>query len=295
MRAGGGSEAQVSYVARAPRAQSELTEDTFDQWVLPDGTPWTAFYRQENSYLLRFPDLADFFVSADGQRVEERAVPGVAPSTVQHLFLNQVLPLALSRQGKLVLHGSAVEVDGQCVAFIGESGRGKSTLAASFATRGRRFLTDDGLELVWAASGLSVVPSHPSIRLWQDSQEALVSASTKVAPAVEFTTKTRFLAGPEIAFCETARPLARIYYLGAGDADSAEIVPAKAADALLALIRNSFVLDIGEQEVLVRHFEELVKIANLPIHYHLDFPRRYDELPQVQAAIVRHAAAGAHA
>jgi serine kinase of HPr protein (carbohydrate metabolism regulator) len=94
----------------------------------------------------------------------------VTSATVEHLYLNQVLPLALSRQGKLVLHGSAVDIGGQGVAFLGESGRGKSTLAASFATEGTRFLTDDGLLLEWVGECCMIIPSHPSIRLWQTAK-----------------------------------------------------------------------------------------------------------------------------
>ena len=124
--------------------------------------------------------------------------PGVTSPTVEHLYLNQVLPLALSRQGKLVLHGSAVDIAGQGVAFLGESGRGKSTLAASFATEGTRFLTDDGLLLEWVDGRCMIIPSHPSIRLWEDSQEALVNSSAEMAPAVSFTSKARFLAGQGI-------------------------------------------------------------------------------------------------
>ena len=147
-----------------------IQDAPFHQWSFPDGTLWTQFYRQGGGYLLRFPDLADFEVSADGATVLGFPAPGVTSPTVEHLYLNQVLPLALSRQGKLVLHGSAVDIGGQGVAFLGESGRGKSTLAASFATEGTRFLTDDGLLLEWVDGHCMIVPSHPSIRLWEDSQ-----------------------------------------------------------------------------------------------------------------------------
>jgi hypothetical protein len=71
------------------------------------------------------------------------------------------------------------------VAFLGESGRGKSTLAASFATEGTRFLTDDGLLLEWVGGHCMIVPSHPSIRLWEDSQEALISDMRHSRPGRE--------------------------------------------------------------------------------------------------------------
>jgi hypothetical protein len=117
----------------------------FHTWAFPDGTLWTEFHRADGGYLLRFPQLADFLVSADACTVTCIPVPEVPEGTARHLYLNQVLPLVLSKLGKLVFHASAVEIGSHAVAFVGESGRGKSTLAASFAVSGCRFLTDDGL------------------------------------------------------------------------------------------------------------------------------------------------------
>ena len=142
----------IFHVAVA-RCQAPLGIQPFHAWGLPDGTPWTEFYRLGGGYLLRFPELADFQVSADGLEVTCFPAPEVSEATSQHLYLNQVLPLVLSKLGKLVFHASAVEVAGGAIAFAAESGRGKSTLAASFAVSGFRFLTDDGLVVETAVQG----------------------------------------------------------------------------------------------------------------------------------------------
>jgi hypothetical protein len=257
-------------------------------WPSPDGTIWTQFHRGDGGYLLRFPALADFYVSQDGQTARVSPVPGVSEGTIDHLYLNQVLPLALSRQGQVVLHASAVEFAGNGVAFIGASGRGKSTLAASFATTGSRFLTDDGLQLRWLDGQCWIVPSHPSIRLWEDSEGALITHAVSKAPAVDFTTKVRLLAGEQVAFCPEAQPLRRVYFLGDGSAPALKIGAVAPADALMALVKNSFLLDIEEQQLLAWHFDEMVRLAALPIYFHLDYPRRYEDLPQIRAAIIEH-------
>lgn len=271
------------------RPQVPMTQAPFHQWVFPDGTEWTLFYRLDSGYLLRFADLADFAVTPDGCTVTAWPAPGVSQATVEHLHLNQVLPLALSRQGRLVLHASAVEIDGAGVAFIGESGRGKSTLAASFATTGARFLTDDGLQLDWQGGLCRITPSHPSVRLWEDSQEALISQAVALAPAVDFTPKARLLAGDGLAFCDQQQPLRRVYFLGDGTAPSLTIEPVRPAEALMELVKNSFLLDIEQKELLAWHFDEMVRLAELPIYYRLDYPRRYQDLPRVREAIIRHA------
>jgi hypothetical protein len=279
----------LTYTQQSVREQSPMAVPPFHDLTFPDGTVWSHFYRCDAGYLLRFPGLADFEVSCDGSQVQAWPVPGVTNGTVEHLYLNQVVPLALSRQGKLMLHGSSVDVDGQGVAFLGVSGRGKSTLATSFATRGRRFLSDDGLHLEWAGTRFQVIPSHPSVRLWQDSQDALDMGSTPMAPAIDFTTKARLLAGGDLAYSGEPLPLRRIYFLGPGDAPSVTIQALKPAAALIALTRQCFILDVDQQDALARHFDDLCRLSNLPVHFDLDYPRRYEDLSRVREAILRHA------
>jgi hypothetical protein len=271
------------------RPQARLGHAPFHEWTFPDGTRWTLFFRTDAGYLLRFPALADFEVSLDGCSVRCWPAPGVSEHTVQHLYLNQILPLALSKQGKLVFHASAVDIDGAAVAFMGESGKGKSTLAASFATSGFRFLTDDGLMVESCGDGYQVMPSHPSIRLWQDSEAALIAPDTPAAPALEFTSKSRFLAGAAIPFCDTPRPLRRVYFLGDGSASAITFQRMKPGEALIELVKHSFLLDIEEKQMLAAHFNELSSLASQPIYCRLDYPRRYEDLAAVRQAIIEHA------
>jgi hypothetical protein len=278
----------VSFGLGEARAQAPLGGEPFHRWTFPGGVPWTQFYRTESGYLLRFPDLADFLVSADGREARCHAAPEVSDETIDHLYQNQVLPLALSRQGKLVLHASAVEVDGEGIVFVGESGRGKSTLAASFATGGYRFITDDGLVIEEAAAGYQVLPSHPSIRLWEDSQEALMHPAAPVAAPVQYTSKTRFLAGGDIAFCGEPRPLGRVYFLSDRQSPHVAFDRMDASDALIELVKHSFLLDIEAREMLASHFDQLSRLVAERIYYRLDYPRRFDMLSDVRNAIAGH-------
>jgi len=268
--------------------QAPLNELPFHEWIFPDGSVWTQFYRTETGYLLRFPDLSDFLVSRDGRGVKCLPAPEVTEETFRHLYLNQVLPLALAKQGKLVFHASAVEIGMSGVAFMGESGRGKSTLAASFATSGFRFLTDDGLMVEPCDGGYQVMPSHPSIRLWDDSEQALISEGARKAPPVQFTSKARFLAGDNIVFCEQPRPLHRVYFLGEGTQQQPVFERMNPAEALIELVKHSFLLDIEEREMLAAQFDELSRLVSQPLYYRLDYPRRFEDLALVRKAIVEH-------
>lgn len=273
----------------APAHQQQIVESAcFHQWVLPRRSQLTHFYRTAHGYLLRFPDLGDYEVSHDGTEVICFPVPSVTEETSRHLFLNQVLPLALARQGMLVLHASAVEIGDSAVAFIGASGMGKSTLAASFATNGFRFLTDDGLLLEPRQDACYVLPSHPSIRLWDDSQDALIGVEVNIAPPVQFTRKVRFLAGESVAFCDQARPLRRIYFLGENFDSPLEFVSMSPALALIELVKHSFLLDIEMKDLLAAQFEKLSALVSQPLCYQLNFPRSFDSLAAIRQAIVEH-------
>lgn len=275
-----------------PREQGPVRGKSFHEWVSPDGSAWTRFYRAEAGYLLRFPELADFEVALDGHGVRCWPAPGATEGTLQHLYLNQVLPLALSQQGNLVFHASAIELDGAAIAFMGISGRGKSTLAASFATNGFAFLTDDGLIVENVGADDRVLPSHPSIRLWSDSCQALIGQGAQTAAPAQFSSKARFLAGKDIAFCAQSRPLCRVYFLGPGMARSTTIEPVNPANALIELVRHSFLLDIEERDVLASHFEALSRMVRRPVHYRLDYPRNFDDLAEVRRVIVEHVRSG---
>jgi hypothetical protein len=269
------------------RVQAEPGNPPFHEWIFPDGTRWTQFHRSRDGFLLRFPELADYQLSADSLRVTCHPVPGVAEETLRELYLNQVLPLALSQLGRLVLHASSVEVGDGAVVFLGESGRGKSTLAAAFATSGYRFLTDDGLSLHEEDGACWVQPSHPSIRLWADSERALVPTAAAEGSAA-CAPKVRFLAGDRVRFCSEPRPLRRVYALGAGACQGVVIEKLSPRDAVTELIRNSFLLDVEAPDTVARHFERMVDLAKRPIYYRLDYPRRFEALASVRSEIIRH-------
>ena len=267
--------------------QRMLECPSYQEWTLPDGRSWTQFYRLNDGFLLRFPGFADYELDASAVTVRCIPVPGTSADTVWHLYHNQVLPLALSHQGLLVFHASAVEIRGRAVAFLGASHKGKSTLAASFASNGFAFLTDDGLVLEHSEEdGWQALPSQPSIRLWSDSQRALMAADAPAAPALEFTTKGRFLSNKDLAFSHEARPLKCLYLLGDGSAAAPTFEDVPPSEALIELVKHSFLLDLDERQMLAEHFDELVSLVGEVPCVRFDYPRRFDTLPEVRACLL---------
>ncbi len=273
----------------AARQQQPVGVAPFHVWAFPDETEWTLFYRIDAGYLLRFPGLADFHLSAEGLRVRCWPMSDVSEITLQHLYLNQVLPLILSRQGKLVFHASAVEFEGGAIAFVAESGRGKSTLAACFAISGYPFLTDDGLVVEPTRDGYEILPSHPSIRLWGDSEKVLLDRYAKTAPPLPFTSKARFVAGVQLPHCDQPVPLRKVYFLGDERSEGISFRRLSEAEALVEWVKHSFLLDVEDRPMQGDHFDRVATLATQIHCYHLDYHRRFEELSYLKSAIEDHA------
>ena len=249
--------------------------------------------RIDHDYLLRFPDLADFLLQPATSRIgiTQRSAE-TDDATLEHLLIDQVLPRYLAHEGLLSLHASALIIDGKCVLILGKSGAGKSTLSGFLAMRGHTLLSDDCTLVELDAGHALATPTYPSLRLLPDSIEALYPAGTDMRPMAHYSSKQRVI--PQ--FSENPLPTLPIDGLfvldNTGDRpDRATLTPMSAAETCLALLRHSFQLDPGDKARMTAHLRMCSQIArNLPA-CRLDYPRRYDAMANVAAAIETHVSA----
>lgn len=113
----------------------------------------------------------------------EMVVESDRPPFARQCVVGPGLGIVLHRRGWLVLHGSAVEVDGQAVVLLGQKGAGKSTTAAALLARGHRLLTDD-LVAVDVDGQPQCAPGPTQMKLWPASAEAL-GLGGEIQPFVE--------------------------------------------------------------------------------------------------------------
>jgi len=278
------------YPARAQEQVDGVIQRTS---LLPLGAVWFELFNTARGKLLRFPNLADFDFDPEdlSEAIRGTPSPDVDIDTIEHLFHNNVVPMLMADSGALILHGAAVEIGGFAIIFIGASGRGKSTLAASFACTGFPFLSDDSVRLDWLETGYLVQPSYPSIRLWRDSDEAVLSARIRKTSTVKFSDKSRYAAGGEIPHSSNPTPLRAIYVLANEALTTTVIQPMGATEAMMEFVQHSFILDLKSQTTLCGHFEHMATLANNTSVFRLDYPREYAMLPEVRASIVSHAQA----
>ncbi|MGH9313418.1 MAG: hypothetical protein ACRD09_11605 [Vicinamibacterales bacterium] len=257
----------------------------FHEWRLSKGEPWLAAARLPGGgYLLRVPDLADFLVDAVGACVRIFREAETSDDTLRHLLLDHILPLMVSHRGELVLHASAALIGRGAVLFGARSGSGKSTLAAALASRGAQVLGDDAIALRANGVGLIALGAYPGLRLWPD---VLARTGRQTGPAAEYSDKRRVGPGAsEIRFSHEPAPVTGIYALDPSPAGPIRVDPLPPRDALMALVANAYVLDIGDRDRLTRQLDCAIGSGRAVPVRRLRFPHDIDRLGDVCDALL---------
>jgi hypothetical protein len=271
-----------------PSPQAEMARAAYGSWLTEAGETVVQFYRTDKGYLVRFCNLADFEIAAADWSVTCRPVPDCGITCFDDLFLNQVAPLIQSHHGATILHASAAATPHGALAFVGGTGRGKSTLAASFARAGHGFMSDDGLEIESDALGWLARPNRPSFRMRADSAAAIAKV-VRSPDQSEFDSKSRVAASDRMPFHNKPERLCAVYLLGSGEADTTCIMPLRPADALSQMIQHSLILDAVDKLRTSTHFSRIAELAESGRCFALDYPRRYDALSGVIETVIAHA------
>ena len=238
--------------------------------------------------------MAVFDVHFDDGRIEMWAPPNTNPETLHHLLLDQVLPRLLAHQGHIVLHAGAVAMNDRAVAFVGTTGAGKSSLVASLHATGVPLLSDDGLIVRLNGDAVEGLATYASLRLWPDALEGLYpNGAPACAPMAHYTNKQRLLLD-EHEVVRDARQLAALYVIASGDEKAVNhvaIEPLSPRDTCMALISNAFQLDPTDHDRARDLLTRASDVAERLPAFRLTYPRGYDRLPEVRAALLEHQAA----
>ncbi|KJR97808.1 MAG: hypothetical protein VR65_22565 [Desulfobulbaceae bacterium BRH_c16a] len=126
----------------------------------------------EKSLLLRW-DIIGTFLIQRGEKIILDPVSDLGDLSLSLVpMLGTVIAVAIFQRGLTTLHGSSVAVNGKAVIFLGDKGKGKSTLAAYCHHRGYLLVSDD----ICAIDNREdrdrrrpcLYPSFPSVKLWPD-------------------------------------------------------------------------------------------------------------------------------
>jgi hypothetical protein len=245
-------------------------------WRLDDDEVGLSLAMLGSDYLLRFPDVCDFLLQFEPSKILIKTETSVELATVEHLLVDQVLPRFLAHRGALLVHASAVEIEGRTALFIGQSGRGKSTLAGLLQAAGQRILSDDCICVELHEAGVTAIPTYPSLRLYADSLAEVMPNATDLSDVAEYSDKKRVPVSVAEGDLKPSR-VAALYLLGDPALAPVEtaITVVRPAEACLALIRDSFQLDVTDRTRMVSQLGLCSEVARRLPAFRLDFPRDF--------------------
>jgi hypothetical protein len=201
-------------------------------------------------YLLNIQGVARYLVTAGREIVVDLAAAAPALD-VRGYLLGSIFVVLCQQRGLLPLHASAIAGKSGVVAFLGNSGQGKSTLAAHLAQRGFRVLADD-VCLIDATepSAAMVIPTAPWLKLWRTSLKSLGREAEGLDRVFTDDDKYRLPLAPVL----TPEPILRLVFLEGNELASTtteieEVPRVQAVPLLMNLTHHSYLLEAtGQQE-----------------------------------------------
>ena len=210
--------------------------------------------------LLKIKGVGRFLVEG-GRRVLVDRDPLAADADLWDYIIGNVLGAILHQRGALPLHASAVAKDGRGAIFMGQSGLGKTTLAAAFRQRGYLVIADDISVVEMSDQGRVLLRSgFPQLRLCPDVALKLgVTAVDSGRKSAEVHKLDLLCSGQ---FSASALPLAAIYLLKETSGEQVLLKPLTGRDKLMALIDNTYGLALVQgQKRRQDHFGQCEALA----------------------------------
>ena len=243
---------------------------------------WDYFHLDGDTAYLCWKIVGKFQVCS-GKEIIIEPFADVKEHLIRLPLLGSVLAMALHQRQFLVLHGSAVAIEDGAAIFVGASGQGKSTMAATLCSRGHQLASDDVAALQINTEKCNLIPGFPQMKLWSETARAILGDEAEnlkpIHPEVDK------LARPTVDnFYSRPLPLKAIFLLRKGEV--IRITSLKPQAAMTTLIANSFIpMLIGNKfqkdKLTAFHFYQCLKLINIVPIYILERPCSLNLLPNV--------------
>lgn len=245
--------------------------------ALPDGS---AFRRWQG--------LFEFLVTPDARRIYARTLGRVDDEALLAYLLVDALSFSLVRLGSEPLHATAVLTQRGVAAFLGNSGNGKSTLAALLVSAGCTLVTDDMLVLARTGPTWMAQPGPPRLKLYREMSHHILGSTYHGVPMNATTTKL-IIPLDDSRVESTGQPLTVIYLLASEPEDNSagptirRLSPAAAFPRLLAQTAAHYP---SETARLRRQFEFATRLVqDVPVKL-LSYRRDRAEMATLRDAVL---------
>jgi len=275
----------VEFVASRPdvlaRAASRVPDEQRNRWAqyaaLPDGSA----YR-------RWSNLFEFLVTADARHIYAQTLTDVDNEAMLAYLLVDALSFSMVRLGWEPLHATAVATDHGVVGFLGNSGDGKSTLAALLLQQRCKLVTDDMLVLVRDRETWLAQPGPPRLKLYRDMADHILGVAPGRIAMNPDTTKLIVPLDTDDCTAEP-HPLRALYVLRSVGEDRSsalrieQLSPAAAFPRVLAHTAGHYPSEIAR---LQRQFQfTTTLVREIPVKT-LSYPREKAEMARLRDAVL---------
>ncbi|MGB3787633.1 MAG: hypothetical protein WA949_06460 [Phormidesmis sp.] len=242
--------------------------------IAPAETRFANTYQKFQGYIAPFN--IERFMVLDGNQIILDPPPDMTEELLRPIILGPVLTLLLRQRGLLVLHASGINTPEGAIAFLGNSGWGKSTLANAFYQQGYSLLTDDVMAIELKDGSPPVAfPAYPHVKLMADAADALGYDYSKLTPLAAKALKRHNCI--DRSFSQEPVTVRKIYALEKVARNRNTIKPLSPQAAIIELIghtRGTNVLTLPEHVTThLRQCTDLVKsvpISRLERSHDLD-------------------------
>lgn len=241
----------------------------------PAGAHDTPFLQMAPGELrLKVEGIGRYWISGGVRISWWREHEGVSDQDIRTFLLGSAVGALLIQRGLLVLHGNALEKNGESIVCLGQSGAGKSTLAYALLQQGWRLLADDLVAI--SPDGL-VLPGIPRIKLWHDAAQAFGLDPDQLVPIRQGMYKY-LLTGEALSRASEPVPLRALYLLHQRrdpviDAEEPRITRITSQKEAALLLRNQafrprFVRGLGQEGanfMALAQLQRRIPVATLPL------------------------------
>lgn len=241
----------------------------------------------DNEVLLKIPGVARYLISG-GTRIRVETESGAGTQEVRLFLLGSALGAIYFQRGYLPLHASVLVMNGRAVAFAGDSGAGKSTMAAWLNAAGYPLLCDDVCVVRFDENELAMAyPGYPRVKLWSDAlQEFEIDPRTLQR---DYFRADKFHVPVPERFWIDPVPLRHVNVLQFSAAVTRPRIEEVSPASAVVLLRDNtyryqFISGLG---LTRQHFLDCARLARCTGVHILLRPERHSVLAECQALIER--------
>lgn len=212
--------------------------------------------------------------------------PNLTAADFHHFLFDHVAPRIIAGLEFVVLHGAAISINGKLAVLIGETGAGKSTLAASLKYQGYDLLGDDAV-VVTERNGVFYGDAiYPSLRLFPESLKAIYAGTVETSEMAHYSDKLRVDLPQETAITGKCLPISAIFHVSKdGISDRAQSVKLTPLETCMKCTEQSFAIDPHDPYAAVQRLGRVSKLASLVPGFTLRYPRQFEFLSDVHKLI----------